>query len=277
MKILAALVGNRRRRLIPGLVLLTPLVLMAVFAPHLPLQDPELSLSDARHLPPSAAHPFGTDAFGMDVLSRVVHGARIDFVMTVASVALALLLGVPVGAAAGYFGGTLENITERLVEVLQSFPVLLSAMMIQIVFGRSLSFLIVVIGIYLAPFYVKLVRSVVKPLKDVEFIRAARVAGQTTSQILVRHLIPNALPEVVSQFALSAAVAIRILSGLSFLGLGVETPTPEWGAMIQIGAGWMVFGKWWPSLFPGLALFVTVFALTQIGGELERMFSLREQ
>jgi peptide/nickel transport system permease protein len=137
--------------------------------------------------------------------------------------------------------------------------------------------LIVVIGVYLAPFYVKLVRSVVKPLKDIEFIRAARVSGQTSTQILARHLIPNALPEVVSQFALSAAVAIRILSGLSFLGLGVETPTPEWGAMIQIGAGWMVFGKWWPSVFPGLALFLTVYALTQIGGELERMFSLREQ
>ena len=150
-------------------------------------------------------------------------------------------------------------------------------MMIQIAVGRSVTNLIIVIGVYIAPFYAKLVRSIVKPLRDVEFIQAARVTGQSSAQILLRHLLPNSIPPIISQVTLSAAVAIRTLSGLSFLGLGVETPTPEWGSMIQSGAGWMVFGKWWPSVFPGLALFLVVWGLTRISEEIESMYTLKEE
>jgi peptide/nickel transport system permease protein len=213
----------------------------------------------------------------MDVFSRVLHAARLDFLMTLLRVVLAVAIGAPLGAAAAYFGGALENLVERLVEVVQSFPIMLFAMMIQIALGNNIVNLIVIIGVYIAPFYAKLVRSIVKPLRDVDFIRAARVTGQTPRQILFRHLLPNSLPAIVSQFTLSAAVAIRTLSGLSFLGLGVQTPTPEWGSMIQIGAGWMIFGKWWPSVFPGLALFLTAWGLTQIGEELETMYTLKEE
>ncbi|MBN1318746.1 MAG: ABC transporter permease [Anaerolineales bacterium] len=264
-------------RFLPGLITLSPFIIVAILAPILPLQDPVAANPIMRHLPPSSEHWFGTDIYGMDVFSRVLHAARLDFMMTVLCVLFAVSIGAPLGAAAGFFGGALETIIQRLAEVIQSFPIMLFAMMVQIALGTSTTNLIVVIGVYIAPFYAKLVRSLVKPLRDVDYIQAARVTGQTSSQILFRHLIPNALPAIVSQFTLSAAVAIRILSGLSFLGLGVAMPTPEWGSMIQLGAGWMVFGKWWPSVFPGLALFLTTWGLTQIGEEIESMYTLQEQ
>jgi len=272
-------VGKSRTfsRLLPGLTILVPFILIALLAPYLPLQDPVMANPAIRHQPPSLEHFFGTDANGMDVFSRVLNATRLDFLMTVLSVLIAVGVGVPLGVAAGYFGGTLETIIERLAEVVQSFPIMLFAIMIQIAFGSSVTNLVWVIGVYIAPFYAKLVRSIVKPLRDIDYIQAAKVTGQTSLQIIFRHLIPNALPVIVSQFTLSAAVSIRLLSGLSFLGLGVAIPTPEWGSMIQIGAGWMVFGKWWSSFFPGLALFLIVWGLTQISGEIESMFTLQEQ
>lgn len=264
-------------RLLPGLIILVPFVLIALLAPYLPLQDPITADPAIRHQPPSLEHFFGTDAYGMDVFSRVLNATRLDFLIAVLCVLFAVSIGAPLGAAAGYFGGTLETIIERLAEVVQSFPIMLFAMMIQIALGSSVTNLVWVIAIYIAPFYAKLVRSIVKPLRDVDYIQAAIVTGQTPLQILFRHLIPNALPAIVSQFTLSAAVSIRVLSGLSFLGLGVAIPTPEWGSMIQIGAGWMVFGKWWSSLFPGLALFLTIWSLTKISEEIESMYTLQEQ
>ena len=265
------------RRLLPGIIILVPFIVVALLAPYMNLIDPVAANPAIRHQPPSLEHFFGTDAYGMDVFSRGLHAARLDFLMTVLCVLLALAIGAPLGAAGGYFGGLLETIVERLAEIVQSFPIFLFAMMLQIAFGSSITNLIWVIGVYIAPFYAKLVRSIVKPLREVDYIQAAKVTGQTPMQILFRHLIPNALPAIVSQFTLSAAVSIRLLSGLSFLGLGVATPTPEWGSMIQIGAGWMVFGKWWPSLFPGLALFLTVWGLTRISEEIESMYTLQEQ
>ncbi|MHC1770272.1 MAG: ABC transporter permease [Flexilinea sp.] len=265
------------RRLLPGLLILLPFIFVAVFAPYMDLHDPIEANPAIRNRPPSSEYIFGTDSYGMDVFSRVLHAARLDFLMTVLCVLLALGIGAPLGAAGGYFGGPLETIVERLAEVVQSFPIFLFAMMLQIAFGMRITNLIWVIGIYIAPFYAKLVRSIVKPLRDVDYIQAAKVTGQSPIQILFRHLIPNALPAIISQFTLSAAVAIRLLSGLSFLGLGVATPTPEWGSMIQIGAGWLVFGKWWSSVFPGLALFLTVWGLTQISEEIESMYTLQEQ
>jgi len=263
-------------RLLPGLIILVPFVLIALLAPFLSLQDPVTANPKIRHLPPSLEHFFGTDANGMDVFSRVLNAARLDFLMTVLCVLLAVSIGAPLGAAAGYFGGILETSIERLAEIVQSFPIMLFAMMIQIALGGGVTNLVWIIAVYIAPFYAKLVRSIVKPLRHADYIQAARVTGQTPLQILFRHLIPNALPAIVSQFTLSAAVSIRLLSGLSFLGLGVAVPTPEWGSMIQIGAGWMIFGKWWSSLFPGMALFLTIWGLTNISEEVESMYTLKE-
>jgi peptide/nickel transport system permease protein len=254
------------------LVILAPLIFVALFASLLPLQSPTAPDPTRQHQPPSVEHWFGTDAFGMDVFSRVLHGTRVDFLMTLSSVLLAIGIGVPVGAAAGYLGGVLENIVERLVEVIQAFPIMLFAMMVAVAFGKGVGTMIFVLAFYSAPFYAKLVRSTVKSLKDVEFIQAARCSGLGVRSIVFRHLIPNSMVVVISQFALSCAAAIRTVAGLSFLGLGVEVPTPEWGSMIQIGASYIVFGQWWPTVFPGLALFLSVWGLSGLGERLQERY-----
>lgn len=261
---------------LPGITIILPLLIIALIAPLLPLPNPIQADLNVRNQHPSKEHIFGTDPYGMDVFSRVIYAARLDFLMTLFCVILAVAIGSPIGAIAGYIGGGLDNIVGRTVEVVQSFPIMLFAMMVQIALGNNIINLIVIIGIFISPFYAKLVRSLVKPLRDAEFIQAARVSGQTRPQILFRHLLPNTLAAIISQFTLSATVAIRTLSGLSFLGLGVETPTPEWGSMIQIGASWIVFGKWWSSVFPGLALFLTIWSLAQISEVFETIYSLSE-
>lgn len=264
-------------RLLPGLSILFIFILVALLSPYLPLQDPLKADPKVKNQPPTLEHFCGTDPYGMDIFSRVLIAARLDFLITVLCVLLGVFIGAPLGAAAGYFGGIIETIIGRLTEVIQSFPFMLFAMMLRIVFGQSILSLVWVIAVRIAPFYIKLVRSIVKPLQDADYIQAAKVSGQTSLQILLRHLIPNAFPAIVSQFTISAAQAIRLLSGLSFLGLGISIPTPEWGSMIQIGAGWMVFGKWWSSFFPGLALFITVWVLTEISEKIESIYTLQEQ
>lgn len=264
-------------RLLPGLIILVPLILISLLAPYLPLQDPVMANPADRQQPPSLEHFFGTDIFGMDVFSRVLHATRIDISIAVLTVLLAVFIGSTLGAAAGYFGGILELLVDRIAEIIQSFPLMLFALLVQVIVGSSVTNLVWIIAIRISPFYAKLVRSIVKPLRDIDYIQAAKVAGQTPLQILFHHLIPNALPAIISQFPLSASASIRVLAGLSFLGLGVETPIPEWGSMIQIGASWMMFGKWWSSIFPGLAMFLTIWGLTQIGGEIESMYTLKEQ
>ncbi len=263
-------------RLLPGLILLIPFVLIALFVSYFPLQDPmEVNILNSNQ-PPSFKHFFGTDVLGMDVFSRVLYATRIDFFISILCVLIAISIGAPLGAAAGYFGGIFEIITSRLTEIFQSFPIMLFAMIIRISLGPSIIYLSGAIGVCIAPFYIKLVRSIVKPLQDIDYIQAAKVSGQTSLQIIFRHLIPNALPAIISQFTLSAATSIRLVAGLSFLGMGVETPTPEWGSMIQIGTSWMVFGKWWSSFFPGLALFCVIWGLGQISQEFESMYTLKE-
>lgn len=264
-------------RLLPGLILLVPFVLTALFVPFFPLQDP-MAISTANTLqPPSFEHFFGTDTFGMDVFSRVLHATRIDFLISILCVLVAVSVGAPLGAVAGYFGGFLDTIISRFTEIFQSFPIFLLAIITRIILGPSDIYLAVAIGICIAPFYIKLVRSIVKPLQDIDYIQAAKVGGQTSLQIIFRYLIPNSFSSIASQFTLSVAVSIRIVAGLSFLGLGVPTPNPEWGSMIQIGAGWVMFGKWWVSVFPGLALFFTIWSLSHISQGLESTYTLKEQ
>ena len=264
-------------RLLPGLAILAPLILIALLVPYLHLQDPITANPAIGQQPPSLEHFFGTDIQGMDIFSRVLNATRLDFFMALLTVLIATGIGVPLGVVAGYFGGIFETIIERLAEGFQSFPLMLFAIIMQVILGSSVVSLPWVIGIRMAPFYAKLGRSIVKPLRDIDYIQAAKVSGQTSPQIIFRHLMPNAIPAIISQFALSGAAAIRTLSGLSFLGLGISIPTPEWGSMIQIGAGWMLFGKWWSSFFPGLALFLGVWGLTSISGEIESMFTLQEK
>src|SRR5262249_11135677 len=157
-----------------------------------------------------------------------------------------------------FYGGWLDGVLTRISEVVQGFPQILFGMAFIVAAGNNLTNLVLIVAFYNIPVYSKLVRSVVVPLREVEYVQAARVAGNTSLAIVFRHIVPNTLAPVFAQLPLSAAYAVQMIAGLSFIGLGVRIPAPEWGSMIQIGANYMIFGKWWLSVFPGLALFFSV-------------------
>ena len=259
----------------PVYLLVALFVLIAIFAPVLATHDPIFPNPANKLKPPSLEHWFGTDSFGMDVYSRILYATRTDFSVALASIALAVLIGVPLGAVAGYIGGFIDDILTRLVEIIQSFPLFLFAMVIFAAVGSNTFNLIAIIAFVNIPIYLKLVRSVVLPLKSADFVLAARCAGNSTPSLILHHILPNALGPVFAQFSLSCAYAIQIVAGLSFIGLGVKVPHPEWGSMIQLGASHIVFGKWWPSVFPGLAVFLAIFTLNRLGHHI-RDFYTRE-
>jgi peptide/nickel transport system permease protein len=246
-------------------ILVALFIAIAIFAPWLATHDPLKPDPANRLQPPSAEHWFGTDSFGMDVYSRVLYATRTDFSVALAAIALAVLIGVPLGAAAGYHGGMIDDLLTRTVEVIQAFPLFLFAMVIFAAVGSNMLNLVAIIAFINIPIYLKLVRSVVLPLKSADFVLAARCAGNSTPALILHHILPNALGPVFAQFSLSCAYAIQIIAGLSFIGLGVRVPHPEWGSMIQLGASHIVFGRWWPSVFPGLAVFLAVLALNRLG------------
>lgn len=251
------------------------LVVLGLIAPLLPIQDPIKPDPFNSLQPPSNEHWFGTDSNGFDVFSRTIHSIRTDFALSVSSVLIGILIGVPLGAISGYFGGAVDNIINRISEVIQGFPQLLFGMAVLAVAGNTLVNVVLITAFYNVPVYTKMVRSVVLPLREVEFVQAARLAGNSPMSIVFRHIIPNALLPVVSQFPLSCAYAVQMIAGLSFIGLGVQIPTPEWGAMIQQGANYIVFSKWWPSVFPGLALVFSVWLLSALSEQLKVLVTRR--
>lgn len=250
-----------------GITLAAPLI-----APYGPTTgDPAAKL-----LPPSVQHLMGTDSYGFDVFSRVLYATRTDLPVAILSVVIAVLIGLPAGTLAGYAGGWFDEIAMRFTEIGQAFPQILFAMAIFAAFGNSQATLVGILVVLNVPVYLRMVRSVVMPLREAEYIAAARLSGNGTMSIVMRHAMPNALVPVFSQFSISAAFGIQLIAGLSFIGLGVRLPEPEWGSMISIGAGGLVFGQWWPSFFPGVAIAVTSYALIGVGNELRRIV-LRER
>lgn len=266
----------RRLVLSPSFLVLMIIIAAAVLAPVIAPYDPVESIPADKLLPPSSDHVMGTDTYGFDIYSRVLYATRTDLPIALTSVLLAVLIGWPLGAAAGYLGGRFDSVAMRLTEVGQAFPQILFAMAIFAAFGNSAFTLGLILVLLNVPVYTRMVRSVTLPLKESEFVLAARVAGNPTASVIMRHLLPNTLVPVFSQFALSCAFAIQLIAGLSFIGLGIRIPEPEWGSMINIGVNAMVFGQWWVSFFPGMAVVITSFALMGVSNQLRRM-TLRER
>lgn len=247
----------------PAYVALLVLILIALFGPML-VRDP-LQLSVGPTLaPPSPDAWFGTDQFGMDIFARVVNAARLDLGVAFAAAGLAVLFGMPLGALAAYRGGALDTLLLRVAESFQAFPTLLLAMGIVAALGPSIPNLILIIAAVNVPVYLRLTRSAVKPLVQSDYVLAARCAGQRDLTILGRHVLPNVTEVVIAQFSVNCAWAIQILAALSFIGLGVQLPTPEWGAMVRGGADYVTYGQWWVSIFPGLAIVATILTLNQV-------------
>ncbi|MBX5440273.1 MAG: ABC transporter permease [Solirubrobacteraceae bacterium] len=268
-----ARIGSRLRPLLtPYWALLLLFALVALLAPLIAPYDPIQADLEAKLLPPSSAHLFGTDENGMDIFSRVLFATRTDLVVAVLGVAIAFVVGVPIGALCGYLGGWLDELFNRTSEIVQSIPLFLFALMIFAALGNSKTILVAVVAIVNIPIFLKLTRSVVQPIKNQDYIAAARLAGQPTSRIVLRHVLPNTLGPIVSQASISAAYAIQITAGLAFIGLGVELPHPEWGSMIQQGAPLIMDGDWWVSVFPGLAVLLAVVAFGGVGRQIARRY-----
>ena len=260
----APLVWDSERRAIrPAVAVMLALILMALIGP-LFTRDP-LMLGVGESLTgPSGDLWFGTDQFGRDIFARVIHGARLDLGVGFSAAALAVIVGMPLGALAVFRGGLFDSVLLRISESFQSFPTLLLALGIVAAVGPSIPILIFIIAIVNVPVYLRLTRSAVAPIVNSDFVLAARCAGQPVLKILVRHILPNVKQVVLAQFSVNVAWAIQILAALSFVGLGVPVPTPEWGAMVREGYEQLVYGRWWVSVFPGLAILATVLTLNQL-------------
>jgi peptide/nickel transport system permease protein len=254
----------RNRLAVTGLVILIGLVLVALLGPLIaPYEINEIDVTN-RLSPPSGEHWFGTDELGRDVFTRVVIAARVSLQVGFISVGIALSLGVPIGLLAGYYGGWVDSILMRIMDILFSIPAIVLAIAILAALGPDLVNAMIAIGIVYTPIFARITRGSVLSLRDAVFVRAARSVGATDLRILATHILPNVIAPVIVQTSLSLAFAILAEAALSFLGLGVQPPNPAWGRMLSEGRGFFQQAPWM-AIFPGLAIFVTVFAFNAFG------------
>ncbi len=247
-----------------GAVTLAAMILLAVFAPVVAPYDPIAQDSQAIRARPSADHLFGADGFGRDIFSRVLYGGRKSLPIGLVAVAIAAVVGVAFGLIAGYYGRWVDGLIMRCVDLMLAFPGILLALALVAVLGTSLFNLMLAVGIAAIPEYTRVVRGTTLSVRESEYVTAARVIGARPPAIMLRHILPNVLPPVIVLATLGIASAIILGSTLSFLGLGIKPPEPEWGNMLSDGRS-MMRHYWWVSFFPGLAIMVTVLAINLVG------------
>ncbi|MDO9598565.1 MAG: ABC transporter permease [Azoarcus sp.] len=252
-------------------------VLLALFGPWLAPFDPLASHVGEPLSPPSAAHWFGTDALGRDILSRVIVATRLDLGIAVAAVALSFVIGGLMGAFAGYFGGWFDRASTRISDTIMAFPLFVLAMGIVAAMGNTVANIVLATAIINLPFYLRVARAEVRVLREAGFVEAARLAGNGEMRVLFHHLIPNIMPPMMVQISLNMGWAILNAAGLSFIGLGVRPPEAEWGIMVAEGAQYIVSGEWWIALFPGLVLMLAVFCFNLLGDSLRDLIDPRRR
>jgi peptide/nickel transport system permease protein len=260
---------RRSKTALGGLGIITVLTLVALCADVLAPYSPIRNAPSATFQPPNALHLLGTDQFGRDMLSRLIYGSRISLVVGLSSVLLAIFVGVPLGMVAGFFGGKLDALIMRAMDVILSFPVFLLAIVIMVMFTPTAGLMgamkvIMAIAIVRIPIYARLVRGSVLSLKEKEYIEACRALGQYDGKILLRHILPNCMAPIIVAGTLSIATAIIVEASLSFLGLGTQPPTPSWGWDLKANVAWIQMYPWL-ALGPGFAIFVTVLGFNLFG------------
>ncbi len=249
----------------------------AFFGPSLVPYDP-LATNATRALePPSWEHWFGTDNLGRDVFSRVIVATRLDLTISVLAVALSFVVGSVLGSIAGYWGGWLDAVLNRFLDTIMAFPLFVLAMGVVAALGNTVENIIYATAIINIPFYARLVRAEVNIRRNAGFAQAAKLAGNSDLRVLTFHIFPNALPPMMVQISLNLGWAILNAAGLSFIGLGVRPPTPEWGIMVAEGANFIVSGEWWLALFPGLWLMLAVFTFNLLGDGLRDIVDPRKR
>ena len=257
---------RRNRLAMVGLVIILLFAFLAAAAPWAAPRDPIAQTLAEALRPPSPEHPLGTDNFGRDVLSRLVFGARISLFIGVMSQAIAVTIGVTLGALAGYFRGWVDDAVLWLVNVVWAFPFLLFAIALVAALGPSIRNVFIAVGLASWVGIARVVRGQFIALKEKEYVEAARALGFSSPRIIFRHILPNTLAPITVLVTLGFANAIIVEAGLSFLGLGVQPPTPSWGQMIYTGYGYIVAGLgWWLAIFPGLAIMLAVLSFNLLG------------
>lgn len=273
-----------------GVAILAVVFVLAVFGPRLVPFDPTVSSAAFSEPPPPIAewpalvvqtwtgarsepvHWFGTDSSGLDVLSRTVVAPRIDLLVAMSANLLSLVFGVLLGLAAGYYRHWGAEWLVRLSDLLQSFPVFITAMILVALAGRSAGNLVIAMALLYTPIYLRLTRSEVLTQRNRLYVESARALGCSEWRIAFRHVLPNSLAPALVQSSVTIGFAILLTAGLSFVGAGIRPPTPEWGLMIANGAGGIVLGEWWPAAFPGIAISLTVFGFAAVGQVLEQRY-----
>jgi peptide/nickel transport system permease protein len=268
--------GENRLTLV-AVAILAALVFCAIFGAWIAPFDPLATNAAIKLIPPSAQHPFGTDALGRDILSRVIVATRLDLGMAVSAVALSFLVGLMLGSLAGYFGGWTDRIIGRLMDTIMAFPLFVLAMGIVAALGNSVLNIIIATMIINLPFYCRFARAEVNVRREIGYVEAARMGGNRALPVLVNHIIPNILPPMMVQASLNMGWAILNAAGLSFIGLGVRPPTPEWGIMVSEGASYIISGEWWAFVFPGAALVLAVFCFNLLGDGLRDLLDPRKR
>ena len=261
------LIGNKLN--LAGLIIVVIFFILAIFGQALAPYDPYAQdITGSKLLPPSLAHPMGTDELGRDLLSRVMTGTRISLQVAAVVLTFAVLFGTLVGSIAGYFGGIVDELLMRFTDMFLAFPALILAIAIAASLGRELHWTMVALSTVFWPWYARLVRGQILTIRERDFVTAGESIGLSGPQLLMKHILPNAVSVVIIQVTLDVGYAILATSSLSFIGLGAQPPSPEWGTMMSTARNYFREG-WWYTTFPGLALTLTVFAFNVLGDGLQ--------
>lgn len=267
----------RRPLAVVGLIIVVGVILLAIFAPqlapHSPTKPDFLAILEA----PSAKYPLGTDEVGRDLLSRLIYGARASIQAGVIAVLIAVGLGVPTGLLSGYLRGWVDQLViMRLADAMIAFPTIVLALALAAALGGTLTTAMLAIGIGSAPAFIRLARAQALGLREQEFVEAARALGNSSGKVMVKHVLPNMIGPLLVQTSIAIAAAILAETALSFLGLGVQPPTPSWGSTLRIGTGYMQSAPWL-SIYPGLAIFITVLGINLLGDGLRDVLDPRDR
>lgn len=255
---------RRNKLAMLGMVIVAVIVLSCLFANVISPYDPAKQNLGERFLMPSLQHPFGTDNYGRDLFTRVLYGGRISLLVSIMAVAISLVLGVLLGATAGYFGGLYETIVMRVMDVMMAIPGLLLAVSISAMLGTGVFNTALAIAITGAPTVARLVCASVMTIRNMEYVEAARARGATNRRIILRQILPNTLSPLIVDCTLRVSANIMQISSLSFIGLGVQPPTPEWGSIMNLGRDYIA--TFWPLItFPGIMIMLTLFGFNMMG------------
>ncbi len=275
----ALLLGIARRSptFAAGLLIVLAFALAAILAPWLAPHDPVQSFPDKVLLPPQSDFPLGTDGNGMDLASRLIFGSRYAFAILLPVGLLSLAVGLPLGLLAGYRGGWVDEVLMRAADVLRAFPTIILALAVVAAAGPSLINVVIVVGLLDSPIFMRLVRAEVLALRRAPFVVAARAQGCSTARIILVHILPNAILGATAQLPIRMAWAVRISATLAFIGVGIQAPAPEWGAMIRQGAEYVISGEWWVATFPGFTLILLVIGLNLLGDGVQDLLDPRRR